>query len=103
MVFVATSKIVGRLGGVKKTEKFNRISVAVNYQSKGKSFTNWFDIFDFDHFFDSIDESCKGKIVSLNCYIRPTISKVGDVNVHNYLLVLSSIVFLNKDGSVLED
>lgn len=103
MEFVATSKIVGRLGGIKKAEKFNRISVAVNYQSKGKAFTNWFDIFDFGHLLDGIDESYKGRIVSLNCFIRPTISKVGEVNVHNYLIVLSSIVFLNKDGSVLED
>lgn len=103
MEFVATSKIVGRLGGIKKAEKFNRISVAVNYQSKGKSFTNWFDVFDFAHTLDCIGESDIGKIVSLNCYIRPTISKIGEVNVHNYLIVLSSIVFLNKDGSSLKD
>lgn len=81
--------IVGRVGSLKVSDKYNRISVAVNYNSKGQLKCNWYDFFDFNHRLDNFDESNnKGKVISIRFRIHPTISKIGDVNVHNYILVL---------------
>lgn len=100
MDFFANGKIVGRIGCLKFSDKFNLVSVAVNYTYKDQSKCNWFNVFDFEHFLDGLDESYKGKIISLSCYIRPSISKVNGVNVHNYILVLSKFDIVNLDNNI---
>lgn len=97
MQFFCEGNLLGRIGLLKFSDKFNRLSVAVNYNCKGVNKCNWFDVFDFKHQLDGLDESFKGKIISLKYRLHPTVSKIGDVNIHNYILVLNSYEVLDNN------
>lgn len=98
MLSFCEGSLLGRIGSLKFSDKFNRVSVAVNYNKNGVTKCNWFDVFDFNHQLDDLDESFKGKIISLKYRLHPTFSKIGDVNVHNYILVLFRFdIITNKD------
>lgn len=92
MQFYSNAVVVGRVGMVKLFDKCMRVSVAVNYSVDGTSKVDWFDIVCFhniDKCYDDLD-SLKGLSVEFNCYLKPHISVIGNVNVHSYSLILKS-------------
>ena len=98
MQFYSNAVVVGRVGMVKLFDKCMRVSVAVNYSVEGQSKVDWFDIVCFhncDKYYDYL-VSLMGLVVQFNCYLKPHVSVIGNVNVHSYSLILKSCESLSS-------